>query len=122
MRQAGSDSTTAGISCTRRVARGQSVPSKWQPEEHPSRSPLRHPFHTTVKLLDNLNPRHSRRPIGLLVAVIPALVFPMARLHHNPITPRKHIHALVREPIMNALLRDQPRNLATNRNKALVRP
>lgn len=30
IRQGGSDSTTAGINCTRRVARRQSVPSKWQ--------------------------------------------------------------------------------------------
>jgi hypothetical protein len=91
-------------------------------EEHPSRSPLRHPFHTPVKLLDNLNSRHGRCPVGLLIAVIPTLVFPMERLHHNPITPRKNIDALVGEPIVHSLLGDQPGNLATNRNNALVRP
>ena len=77
-----------------------------QRERHPSRSPLRHPLHTPVKLLENLDPGHSRCPVGLLIAVIPALVFVMERLHHNPITPRKNIDALVDEPIMYALLGD----------------
>src|ERR1700722_15013085 len=70
-----------------------------------SRVPFRHRLHTTIKLSDDLNSRHGCRSVRLLVGVVPPLVFPAESwLDHDAVTARKHIDALVGEPVVNSFL------------------
>src|SRR5882757_5030242 len=82
-----------------------------------------HLLHAAVKFLDHFDTRHRCGSVRLLVGVVPALIFAaMNRLHYDSITAGKDVDALVGEPIVNALLRDEPRDLAADRNDALVGP
>src|ERR1700744_4431454 len=68
---AGAEESTA----PQRHPHGRSVSTREKSSCHVSLWPFCHSCHTPVKFLENLDPRHSRGPVRLLIRIVPAFFF-----------------------------------------------